>query len=297
MNAASSDPTAPAGREGASFLSRVPAGFWLLAPAILFLALFFIFPLMKLVAISLPGGSLEFYEQIFTTPVFLRVIGETFRVSLIVMVVTVLVAYPYAYAMAHAGRTALLVLTVALLIPFWVSLLLRSFSWIVLLQNSGLINDMLISLGIIDRPLRLIRTPSGVVIGMVHILLPYAVLPLYTVMKKIDLRLMEASSICGASWLRGFARVYFPISLPGVLAACILTFTLSLGFYITPALLGSPRDMMIAQMIAGQFNEQLNFGLGAALAVVLMILTAVAFGLFGGIREWARRRQARKDKA
>ena len=112
-----------------------------------------------------------------------------------------------------------------------------------------------------------------------------------------DLRLMEASSICGASWLRGFARVYFPISLPGVLAACILTFTLSLGFYITPALLGSPRDMMIAQMIAGQFNEQLNFGLGAALAVVLMILTAVAFGLFGGIREWARRRQARKDKA
>ena len=113
-------------------------------------------------------------------------------------------------------------------------------------------------------------------------MLPYAVLPLYTVMKKIDLRLMEASSICGASWLRGFARIYFPLSLPGVMASAILAFTLALGFYITPALLGSPRDMMIAQMIAGQFNEQLNFGLGAALAVVLMVLTAIAFGLFGG---------------
>jgi putative spermidine/putrescine transport system permease protein len=278
-------------------LSRIPAGTWLLAPAVLFLALFFVFPLMKLVAISLPGGSFQFYEQIFTTPVFLRVIGETFRVSGIVMLITVFVAYPYAYAMAQAGKGVLLLLTVALLIPFWVSLLLRSFSWIVLLQNSGLVNSLLLSIGLIDKPLRLIRTPSGVIIGMVHILLPYAVLPLYTVMKKIDLRLMEASAICGASWLRGFARVYFPLSLPGVLAACILTFTLSLGFYITPALLGSPRGMMIAQMIAGQFSEQLNFGLGSALAVVLMVLTAIAFGLFGGIREWVRRRQARKEAA
>jgi len=263
---------------------RPPPAFWLIAPSILFLAFFFVFPLLKLVAISLPDGSVEYYRQIFTTPIFLRVIGETFRVSLIVTVVTVAVAYPYAFAMAHGGRAALLVLTVALLIPFWVSLLLRSFSWIVLLQNTGLINDFLIATGLIDRPIRLIRTPLGVIIGMVHILLPYAVLPLYTVMKKIDLRLMEASSICGASWLRGFARVYFPLSLPGVMASAILAFTLALGFYITPALLGSPRDMMIAQMIAGQFNEQLNFGLGAALAVVLMVLTALAFGLFGAAR-------------
>lgn len=256
---------------------RPTPAFWLIVPSILFLAFFFVFPLLKLVAISLPGGSVEYYDQIFSTPIFLRVIGETFRVSLIVTVVTVAVAYPYAYAMAHGGRSVLLILTVALLIPFWVSLLLRSFSWIVLLQNTGLINDFLIATGLIDRPIRLIRTPLGVIIGMVHILLPYAVLPLYTVMKKIDLRLMEASSICGASWFKGFVRIYFPLSLPGVMASAILAFTLALGFYITPALLGSPRDMMIA----GQFNEQLNFGLGAALAVVLMVLTAVAFGLFG----------------
>lgn len=293
MTATLDDHSAP-GKEGTRRLFRLPPVVWLLVPSILFLAVFFVFPLMKLVAISLPDGSTEFYQQIFTTPVFLRVIGETFRVSALVMVLTVVVAYPYAYAMAHSGRTVLLLLTVALLIPFWVSLLLRSFSWIVLLQNSGLINDFLISIGLIDKPLRLIRTPLGVMVGMVHILLPYAVLPLYTVMKKIDLRLLEASSICGASWMRGFVRIYFPLSLPGVMASAILTFTLALGFYITPALLGSPRNMMIAQMIAGQFNEQLNFGLGAALAVVLMALTAIAFGLFGAVRGWLQWRGDQK---
>ncbi|MDR6756990.1 putative spermidine/putrescine transport system permease protein [Mycoplana sp. BE70] len=296
MTATTNDRSVPV-KAGSSRGFRLPPAFWLIVPSVLFLALFFVFPLLKLVAISLPDGSMEYYHQIFTTPVFLRVIGETFRVSLIVTVVTVAIAYPYAYAMAHGGRAMLLVLTIALLIPFWVSLLLRSFSWIVLLQNSGLVNDFLIATGLIDRPLRLIRTPMGVIIGMVHILLPYAVLPLYTVMKKIDLRLMEASSICGASWLRGFARIYFPLSLPGVMASAILAFTLALGFYITPALLGSPRDMMIAQMIAGQFNEQLNFGLGAALAVVLMVLTAVAFGLFGAVRAALQLRGRRKEEA
>ena len=273
----------------------MPRGVWLLLPVLLFLAVFFVYPLVRLLAVSLPDGDFQYYEKIFTTPVFLRVIGETFKMSLIIMVLTVLIAYPYAYAMANAGRRVVLLLTVALLIPFWVSLLLRSFSWVVLLQNSGLVNDVLVGLGLIERPVRLIRTPTGVAIGMVHVLLPYAVLPLYTILKKIDMRLIEASSICGASWLRGFCRIYLPLSLPGVAAAAILTFTLSLGFYITPALLGSPRDMMIAQMIAGQIQEQLNFGLGAALAVVLMGLTAVAFGVFGALRALRDRHIAKRE--
>lgn len=270
---------------------RLAPWIWLIVPSVVFLGTFFVFPLIKLIAISLPDGSTEYYRQIFTTPLFLRVIDETFRVSCIVTIVTVTAAYPYAYAMAHGGRTVLLLLSIALLIPFWVSLLLRSLSWIVLLQNTGLINNLLISMGLIERPLRLIRTPLGVTVGMVHILLPYAVLPLYTVMKRIDLRLLEASAICGASWLRGFLRVYLPLSLPGVAASALLAFTLSLGFYITPALLGSPRDMMIAQLIAGQFTEQLNFGLGAALAIVLMGLTFFAFGIFGGARAWLNSRK------
>ncbi|NPD16788.1 ABC transporter permease [Xinfangfangia sp. D13-10-4-6] len=290
-------PVTPMGNRSARpLLSRVPAALWLLIPVLLFVAVFFLYPLLRLLMVSVPGGSFQFYEQILTSPVFLRVIGETFQTSLVVMLVTVLIAFPYAYAMANCSRTTLLLLTIALLIPFWVSLLLRSFSWIVLLQNSGLVNDMLRGLGLIDRPLRLIRTPLGVAIGMVHVLLPYAVLPLYTILKKIDMRLMEASSICGASWFHGFRRVYLPMTLPGIAAAAILTFTLSLGFYITPALLGSPRDMMIAQMIAGQIQEQLNFGLGAALAVVLIALTATAFGLFGLLQMVFARRQAKREQ-
>jgi len=265
---------------------------WLLLPAVVFLLVFFVLPLLTLVGLSLPDGSFKLYTQVFTTPVFVRIIGETFRVSALVMALCILLAYPYAYAMAHGSRRVLLLLSVALLIPFWVSLLLRSFSWMVLLQDTGLINQMLLHAGVIGEPLRLIRTAGGVTLAMVHILLPYAVLPIYAVMKTIDLRLLDASSICGAGWLRGFVRVYLPLSLPGVMAAAILTFTLSLGFYITPALLGSPRNMMIGQMIASQFNEQLNFALGSALAVVLMVLTASAFGVFGVVRYWLARRRA-----
>jgi len=265
---------------------------WLLLPAVLFLLIFFVLPLWQLVSLSLPEGSVRLYQQIFTTPVFWRILTQTFQVALIVMLVCTLLAYPYAWAMAHGPRPVLWVLALALLVPFWVSLLLRSFAWLVLLQDTGLINQALQALGLIDERLRLIRTAGGVMLAMVHILLPYAVLPLYAVMKKIDLRLLEASSVCGAGWLRGFVRVVLPLSWPGVMAAAVLTFTLSLGFYVTPALLGSPRNMLIGQMIASQFNEQLNFALGAALAVVLMGLTASAFGVFGlarhGLR-WQRR--------
>jgi len=270
----------------------LPSWLWLLLPAVAFLLVFFVLPLAELVSLSLPDGSVKRYVQVFTTPVFVRILGETFRVSLVVMAVCTVLAYPYAYAMAHGSRRVLLLLCVALLIPFWVSLLLRSFSWLVLLQDTGLVNQALLALGVIGEPLRMIRTSGGVTLAMVHILLPYAVLPLYAVMKRIDLRLLDASSICGAGWLRGFVRVYLPLSLPGVLAAAILTFTLSLGFYVTPALLGSPRNMLIGQMIASQFNEQLNFALGSALAVVLMALTASAFGVFGVAHHWLGRRRA-----
>jgi len=275
------------------FTAPLPPWLWLLLPAVAFLTVFFLWPLWNLVRLSLPDGSVTLYVQVLTTPVFLRVIGETFRVALVVMTMCTLLAYPYAWAMAHSSRARLLALTVALLVPFWVSLLLRSFSWILLLQDTGLVNNFLLATGLIDQPLRLIRTPLGVTIAMVHVLLPYAVLPLYAVMQKIDPRLLDASAICGAGGLRSFVRVVWPLSLPGVAAAAVLTFTLALGFYVTPALLGSPRHMLIGQMIASQFNEQLNFALGATLAVVLMGLTAAAFGVFGALHAGLNRRRRR----
>lgn len=270
-----------AGRGLAIFLRpslRTPL---LLLPAILFLGVIFLFPLYEIVARSVPGGSLDFYTQILSSKLYARVIGATFWTSLSVMVLCLLIAYPYAYAMAHARGMRLMALTIALLLPFWVSLLLRTFSWMILLQDSGIINSALLRTGLIETPLKLIRNPIGVKVGMVHILLPYAVLPLYAVMKKIDPRLMEASAICGAGQLRSFLRVYLPLTLPGAMAAALLTFTLALGFYITPALLGGPRDSMIGQLIAVQIGEQLNFGFGSALAVVLLLLTIGAFLIAG----------------
>jgi putative spermidine/putrescine transport system permease protein len=253
----------------------------LLIPTLAFLLLFFAYPLVFVGSRSLPGFSFAFYESIATVPVYLKVIIQTFRTSVVVTLLCLLLGYPYAYAMAHSRGWMLTLLSICLLLPFWVSLLLRTFAWMVLLQDTGIINSALISAGIIDEPLHLIRNVLGVSIGMTHILLPYVVLPIYSVMRKIDPKLMEAASISGARPLRAFARVFFPLSLPGVFAGALLAFTLGLGFYITPALLGGARNTMIAQLIAGQITEQLNFGFGSALAIVLLVLTALAFGLFG----------------
>jgi ABC-type spermidine/putrescine transport system permease subunit I len=253
----------------------------LLIPTIAFLLIFFLYPLIFVGSRSLPGFSFQFYASIATIPVYLKVIIQTFQTSAIVTVVCLLLGYPYAYAMARSRGWTLTVLSICLLLPFWVSLLLRTFAWMVLLQDTGIINTTLLDAGIISEPLHLIRNILGVSIGMTHILLPYVVLPIYSVMSKIDSRLMEAASISGARPTRAFCRVYFPLSLPGVFAGALLAFTLGLGFYITPALLGGARNTLIAQLIADQISQQFNFGFGSALAIVLLLLTGLAFGLFG----------------
>lgn len=273
------------GEEGIASTGR---WLFLLLPAVLFVLAFFLYPLIYVASRSVPGLSLENYVLIFTTPVYLKVILLTFKTSCIVTIICLLIAYPYAYAMTRAGPWVLAALSIALLLPFWVSLLLRSFAWMILLQDTGLINRMLIDAGVINKPVSLIRNTLGVSIGMTHILLPYVVLPLYAVMRRIDPTLMEAASISGATPARQFFRVFFPLSLPGVYAGALLAFTLGLGFYITPALLGGARDTMIGQLIAGQISEQLNFGMGSAMAVVLLVLTAMAFVIFGLVLRFGR---------
>jgi ABC-type spermidine/putrescine transport system permease subunit I len=257
----------------------------LLAPVLLFLAAAFVYPLIFVVQRSLPGMSPRYYGLIISSPVYFHVIWLTFQTSGLVTLVCLLLAYPYALAMARAGGRLLAMLSIVLLLPFWVSLLLRTFAWMVLLQDTGLVNTILLDLGVIDQPLELIRNSFGVTVGMTHILLPYMVLPIYSVMRQIDPKLMEAATICGASPRRAFLRVFLPLSIPGVYAGALLVFTLALGFYITPALLGGPKNTMIAQLIAAQVNEQLNFSFGSALAVVLLVLTGIAFGLFGVLRK------------
>jgi len=179
------------------------------------------------------------------------------------------------------ARTAAL-LGFLVLLPFWLSLLVRTYAWTVWLQDTGVINTVLQELGITNHPLGLIRNTLGVTIGMTHILLPFMVLPLYAVMRRIDPELTPAASSLGAPPFAAFRKVFLPLSLPGILAGSLLVFVLSLGFYITPALLGSPQNAMISELIVNQVSEQLQFGIGAAIAMVLLGLTLVV--LFLGTR-------------
>jgi ABC-type spermidine/putrescine transport system permease subunit I len=181
--------------------------------------------------------------------------------------------------MRRAGPLGFLLLSLALLLPFWSSLLVRSFAWMTLLQDTGVINRALLALGVVDEPIELIRNSLGVTIGMTHIMLPYMVLPLYAVMARIDLSLSEAAGSLGASPLRGFRRVFLPLSVPGLAAGALLVFVLCLGFYITPALLGGAEDVLIGQLIADQVAINVRFGFASAIGIVLLVLTLLALAV------------------
>ena len=175
----------------------------------------------------------------------------------------------------RAGHGSPGLLLIAVLLPFWSSLLVRTFAWQVILRDTGIINRFLIDLGVISEPLTLIRTTGGVILGMSHILLPFMVLPIYAVMRRIDPEYGRAAANLGASPARAFLRVFVPLSLPGVVAGCLLVFVLALGFYITPALLGGLRDQMISQLIVQQVQQRLDWGFGTAMSVLLMVITLV----------------------
>jgi ABC-type spermidine/putrescine transport system permease subunit I len=247
-------------------------------PAVVFLGVFFLVPLVAMSLRSVtdpPGAGLANYEQFFAEAAYVRVLMNTFWIALLATVACLVVGYPFAYLMTIVpGRFAGLLL-IAVLLPFWSSLLVRTFAWQVLLRDTGVINRFLLDLGVINEPLTLIRTTGGVIVGMSHILLPFMVLPLYAVMRRIDPEFGRAAANLGASPMAAFLRVFVPLSLPGVLAGCLLVFILALGFYITPALLGGLRDQMISQLIVQQIQQRLDWGFGTAMSVLLVGITLV----------------------
>jgi putative spermidine/putrescine transport system permease protein len=247
-------------------------------PAVVFLGVFFLVPLVAMSLRSVtdpPGAGLANYEQFFAEAAYVRVLMNTFWIALLATVACLVVGYPFAYLMTIVpGRFAGLLL-IAVLLPFWSSLLVRTFAWQVLLRDTGVINRFLLDLGVINEPLTLIRTTGGVILGMSHILLPFMVLPLYAVMRRIDPEFGRAAANLGASPMAAFLRVFVPLSLPGVLAGCLLVFILALGFYITPALLGGLRDQMISQLIVQQIQQRLDWGFGTAMSVLLVGITLV----------------------
>ncbi|WP_429820593.1 ABC transporter permease [Ensifer sp. B1-9] len=212
--------------------------------------------------------------------VFLDILGRTLWIAGLVTVATLALGFPTAYIISLApARTASFLLLLVLL-PLWTSLLVRTTAWVVLLQTDGVINQALLALGITTQKLQLILTRFGTVTAMTHIQLPFTILPILSVMKAIPEGQMRAARSLGAPPLRAFWRVYAPQTLPGVAAGCLMTFILSLGYYITPALVGGPRDQMISNFIANYINRDLNWGMAAALACLLLVMTLSIYLVF-----------------
>ena len=252
---------------------------WLAAPAVVLLVGVLILPLAIVVLRSFtePQPGLQNYAWFLGSAVNMTVLKRTFTIAAWVTIASLVCAYPYAYAMTVVGRNVRLLLILCVLVPFWLSGVVRTLAWVILLQDSGVINSVLRGIGL--SPVKLIRTQLGVVIGMTQVLLPFMILPIYSVMKGIDQRLLQAAQSLGARPLRAFVQVYIPLSLPGVFAGAIIVFILSLGFYITPALLGGPRSTMLSSLVQNQVLSLLNWGRGGAMGVVLLVATFVLLAL------------------
>jgi len=247
----------------------------LLVPGVVFLVLAFGVPLAGMALRSLTDPSPATYLEVFQSRPFLTSMAYTFQLALIVTLACLLLGYPWAYLMHGAGPKVRWVLAGMVILPFWSSLLVRTYAWSVLLRPSGVINFGLHQLGLIQQPLPLMGNTLGVAVGMTQIMLPFMVLPLFAVMNRMDPDLVPAAEGLGARPLVAFVRVFLPLTLPWVAAGSVLVFVVSLGFYITPTVLGSARSPMLSQHIVNQTSVLLDFGLASALAVVLIALTVV----------------------
>lgn len=256
----------------------------LLLPAVAWLTALFLLPIARLFYLSLVGlGSdltLTHYAKLVTEPVYFKILLNTFEISLAVTVLALLLGYPVAFLMATARASVAALMLACIMLPLWTSLLVRTYAWMVLLGRRGVVNDLLTRLGVLDEPMRLLYNRTGVTIGMVHVLLPFMILPLYSVMKGIDVELLKAAQNLGANLRQAFFRVYLPLSLPGIAAGCLLVFVMAIGFFVTPALLGGRGDMMISMLIENQVRELLNWEFASALAVTLLAVTAVILVIY-----------------
>lgn len=270
---------------------RVGAGWWwLILPAFLLLLVFYIAPIVQVLAISLtePEPGLGNYERLFTSGAVQRVIMTTLRICLITTALALLLGYAIAYTIAMASPRARGWWILAVLVPLWISVLVRAFAWVTLLRRQGLVNNALIGTGVIEDPLPLVWNEFGIVVGMVHYMVPFAVLPMLASMREIEPRLLAAARGLGASRGEVFRRVFLPLSMPGVIAAGVLVFIFSLGFYITPAILGGGKTLMVAEWISIQIHDLIRWGLGTMMATMLVIAILVTLAVFSRIVDLRR---------
>jgi len=251
--------------------------FLLLMPILCWFLVIYLYPILGMFLRSLfdPALTAKHYAHFLEVTVYQKVLINTTKLALLVAFCTLILGYPVAYLLATVRPRMANLLMFLVLLPFWMSILVRSFAWVILLGRSGVINSVLLNLGIIENPLPLMYNWFGVTLGMVHILLPFMILPMSSVMKGIDRNLMLAAQNLGAGPIQTFFRVFFPLSLPGVIAGSLLVFIIALGFFITPTLLGGTKNMTIAMLIETQVNALLNWGFASALSVILLSSTLI----------------------
>lgn len=261
---------------------RSPA-FWLVAPLLLVMAAGFNLPLFFMLARSVTGeGGLTFahFAEVFEASVYMKVLLNTFRIALITAVLCVLLGYPLAYWLRRLPPRWQMVALTMVVIPFWISILVRTYAWIVVLGNAGMVNRALTGLGFIDSSIAFLYNELGVVIGTVNVLLPFLVLPLFASMLKIDEQLLRAAETLGASPWTTFWRIFFPLSVPALAAGAVLVFILTLGFFITPAVLGGGRVPMISNMLDLLVNQMPSWEVASAISAVLLVVTLALFVVY-----------------
>ena len=262
-------------------IRRMPAEFGYVLPLLLIMAALFILPIALMLARSVtqPEWTIEHYQDLVETSVYLRVLGRTLRIAVITTIVCALLGYPLAYWMRGLSPQRQVLATALVVLPFWISILVRTYAWIVVLGNAGVVNRILLDLGLVAAPVSFLYNELGVVIGTTNVLLPFLVLPLFAAMVRIDDRLMQAAESLGASRATVFRRVFFPLSLPALAAGSILVFILTFGFFITPAILGGGRVPMVANALDLLINQFARWETAAALSTVLLVVTLACFAM------------------
>jgi len=247
---------------------------WLLWPTMAMMVAFFLVPSLDIIRTSIfdPTFTSEHFARFFTRSVYWTVFWKTIRISALVAIICAVVGYPVAYFISQRSRQNQFLLMFFIFIPLWMSVLIRSYTWMVVLGREGIINTALMDLGLIDQPVKLLFTTGAVYVAMVQILLPIQIISCFSAMTEIDMDLIRAARVMGARPIQAFRRVFLPLSLDGTVTGALIVFMLSMGFFITPALVGGRKDLMLANLI--DFHvERLNWGFASTIALVLLVGT------------------------
>ena len=261
----------------------------LVAPALLWLSIFFVIPLLIVVAVSFAGRtpygqvifSFTFANYLrFLEPLYLKIFADTLGVAVVTTIATILMGYPLAYTIAQLPKKWQQPGLILVMIPFWINFLIRSYAWVIILRSQGVVNTLLLKLGLIDQPLQMLYNDIAVMLGMVYALLPFMVLPIYVSIEQLDTRLLEAASDLGAKPLTAFRKITLPLTMPGIAAGTILVFISSLGMFVVPDVMGGAKSALIGNLIQNQFLSARDWPFGSALSIVLALLSLILIILY-----------------